>query len=174
MVEIRIVARDGLHIRALAPGDLAARVKPYLVGAGYTVDEATLLKIIPLIQERLTVLTDAPEIAGFYFKETVEPDPQDLVAKGLTPAQSAEVARRAHEVLSALPDMSVEIIEPPMRALVEEMGLSSGQVFGILRAAVTGQKVSPPLFESMAVIGREKVLERIRRAVDLLEEKAKA
>ena len=55
-----------------------------------------------------------------------------------------------------------------MRAMVEEMGLSSGQVFGILRAAVTGQKVSPPLFESMAVIGREKVLERLRRAADLL------
>ena len=61
-----------------------------------------------------------------------------------------------------------------MRALVEEMGLSAGQVFGILRVAVTGQKVSPPLFESMEIIGREKVLARIQHAVDLLEEMEKA
>jgi glutamyl-tRNA synthetase len=64
--------------------------------------------------------------------------------------------------------MHVETAEPPMRSLVEEMGLSSGQVFGILRVAVTGQKVSPPLFESMAVIGKEKVLERLQRAAELL------
>ncbi len=159
---------NGLHIRELGPDDLAARVKPYLVNAGYAVDDAVLRQIIPLIRERLTVLTDAPEIAGFYFKDTVEPVPEELVAKGLTPAQSAEVARRSYDVLAALPDLSVETTEPPMRALVEELGLSAGQVFGILRVAVTGQKISPPLFETMAVIGRDKVLERIRRAADLL------
>ncbi len=159
---------NGLHIRSLAPDELAARVRPFLANAGYSVDDDVLRQIIPLIQERLTVLTDAPEIAGFYFKSEIEPTPADLVAKGLTPAQSAEVARRACDVLSTLPDMRLETAEPPMRALVEEMGLSSGQVFGILRVAVTGQKVSPPLFESMAVIGKEKVLERLRRAANIL------
>ncbi len=159
---------NGLHIRSLELDDLAARVKPFLVNAGYQVDDAVLCQIIPLIRERLTVLTDAPEIAGFYFKDTIEPDPLILVAKDLTAAQSAEVTRRAYEILSSLPDIQPETAEPPMRAMVEEMGLSSGQVFGILRVAVTGQKVSPPLFESMAVIGREKVLERLRRAADLL------
>jgi glutamyl-tRNA synthetase len=163
---------NGVHIRELGPDDLAARVKPYLVNAGYEVDDQVLPKIIPLIRERLTVLTDAPEIAGFYFKDAVEPAPEDLVAKGLTAAQSAEVARRSYGVLSALPDMRLETAEPPMRALVEELGLSSGQVFGILRAAVTGQKVSPPLFETMEVIGKEKVLERLHKAVEMLEEKA--
>ena len=58
--------------------------------------------------------------------------------------------------------------EEPMRRLAEQMGLSAGQLFGILRVAVTGQKVSPPLFESMEIIGREKVLERLRRAGELL------
>lgn len=159
---------NGLHIRSLAQDELAARVRPFFANAGYTVDDNVLRQIIPLIQERLTVLTDAPEIAGFYFKSEVEPPPADLVAKGLTPAQSAEVARRAYDILSTLPDMRLETAEPPMRALVEEMGLSSGQVFGILRVAITGQKVSPPLFESMAVIGKEKILERLRRAADIL------
>jgi glutamyl-tRNA synthetase len=56
-----------------------------------------------------------------------------------------------------------------MRAYVESSGLSASQVFGILRVAVTGQKVSPPLFESMEIIGREKVLQRIRAAIELLQ-----
>ena len=59
--------------------------------------------------------------------------------------------------------------EPPMRVLVEELGMNPGQVFGVLRVAVTGQKVSPPLFESMEIIGKERVLERVRRAIALLE-----
>jgi glutamyl-tRNA synthetase len=160
---------NGVHIRELDAQDLANRLKPFFVAAGYTVDDALLLKMIPLIRERLTVLTDAPEVAGFFFKETVEPDPADLVAKGLTPAQSADVARRALEVLEGLPDLKLETAEPPMRALVESLGLSAGQVFGILRAAVTGQRVSPPLFESLELIPRETVLERIRAAIRLLE-----
>ncbi len=57
----------------------------------------------------------------------------------------------------------------PLRQLAEELGLKPGQLFGILRVAVTGQPVSPPLFESMAVIGKEKVLERIRKAIPILE-----
>jgi glutamyl-tRNA synthetase len=164
---------NGLHIRALEPADLAERLRPYFTSAGLTVDDNLLLKIIPLIQQRVTVLTDAPEVAGFFFKETVEPYPADLVAKGLTAEQSAEVARKLYAVLANLTDVKLETAEPPMRDLVEETGLSAGQVFGILRAAVTGQKVSPPLFESMELIGREKVLERVHRSVDLLEAMAR-
>jgi glutamyl-tRNA synthetase len=161
---------NGMHIRALKPEDLARRMKPFFEKAGYTVDDRLLLGMIPLVQERLTVLTDAPEVAGFFFKEHVEPeDPQDLVAKGLTVEQSVQVVRRTYQVLSALPDMHLETAEPPMRALVEELGYSAGQVFGILRVAVTGQKVSPPLFESMELIGKDKVLIRVHQAVKLLE-----
>ncbi|HEX2979439.1 MAG TPA: glutamate--tRNA ligase [Anaerolineaceae bacterium] len=160
---------NGLHIRTLSSDDLAARIQPFYETAGYSADMDTLKKIAPIIQERIATLDEAPEISGFFFKETVEPNPQDLVAKGLTASQSAEVARKSYAVLSALPEISPETGEPPMRDLVEEMGLSAGQVFGILRVAVTGQRVSPPLFESMEIIGREKVLERIQNAIRLLE-----
>jgi glutamyl-tRNA synthetase len=91
------------HIRSLDSDDLARRLFPYLVNAGYRVDEETLKKIIPLVRERLTVLTDVVEMAGFFFKEDIEPAPADLVAQGLTAQQSAEVARRSYAVLSALP-----------------------------------------------------------------------
>lgn len=163
---------NGMHIRALSDADLAARLKPFFAQAGYQVDDTLLLQIIPLLRERLTVLTDALDMAGFFFKDAVEPQPEDLVAKGLTAAQSAEVARRSYEVLTGLPDLRLESAEPPMRELVEASGLSAGQVFGIMRVAVTGQKVSPPLFESMALIPREKVLERMQNAVRMLEELA--
>ncbi|HUM26138.1 MAG TPA: hypothetical protein PKN81_07900, partial [Anaerolineales bacterium] len=103
------------------------------------------------------------------FKEDVSPAPADLIAKGLDAKQSAQIAQRAYEILVAQPDISHERCEPPLRAYVEENGLNANQVFGILRVATTGQKVSPPLFESMEIIGREKCLARIKSAIELLE-----
>jgi len=108
-------------------------------------------------------------MAGFFFRPGVSPPAADLVAKGLTPVQSALAARRSLALLKSLPELSHATAEPAMRALVEEMGFSAGQVFGILRSAVTGQRVSPPLFESMEIIGKEKVFERIERAIQNLE-----
>jgi glutamyl-tRNA synthetase len=137
--------------------------------AGLEVDNDTLLQVTPLIRERLVTLDDCIPFAAFFFKETVEPNPEDLVAKGLDAKQSEEVARKAYDMLAALPDLSHQTAEPPMRKFVEKSGLSANQVFGILRVAVTGQKVSPPLFESMEVIGKEKVLERLQRAIQNLE-----
>ena len=79
------------------------------------------------------------------------------------------LARKSFEVLSKLDLLTPEYSEPPMRVMVEESGYSAGQVFGILRMAVTGQKVSPPLFETMAIIGKDKVLARIQKAISLLD-----
>ena len=160
---------NGTHIRLLTTEDLAGRVKPFLTATGLEVDDEMLLKVIPLIRERLVTLDDSVAIAAFFFKDTVEPNREDLLAKGLDARQSAEIARKSYQILASLPDMSHQTAEPPMREFVEQSGFSAGQVFGILRAAVTGQKVSPPLFESMEVIGKEKVLKRLERAVTLLE-----
>jgi glutamyl-tRNA synthetase len=160
---------NGTHIRALRTEDLAARLKPYYLRAGYRVDDARLLKIVPLIRERLVTLDDCLAFGGFFFEEQVKPNAADLVARNLSAAESAAVARRSLEVLEKLPEVGPASAEAPMRALVADLGLSAGQVFGILRAAVTGQTVSPPLFESMEIVGREKVLERIRKAIEVLE-----
>jgi len=160
---------NGTHIRLLREDDLAARLKPFFVKAGLPVEDRLLAKVVPLVRERMTTLDEAVDMAGFFFKQEVQPDPADLVAKGLTAAQSIEAARQSLDVLQGLGSLDVQTAEPPMRALVEKMGLTAAQVFGILRVAVTGQKVSPPLFESMEIIGREEVLARLRRAVELLE-----
>jgi glutamyl-tRNA synthetase len=160
---------NGTHIRLLSNEDLSARIKPYFVKAGLEVQNETLLKVTPLIRERLVTLDDCLAFASFFFQENVEPTPGDLIAKGLDAKQSAEIARKSYEILSGLTEVTHDVAEPPMRAYVEGSGLNAGQVFGILRVAVTGQKVSPPLFESMEIIGREKVLERLKKAVDVLE-----
>ncbi|MBI4732921.1 MAG: glutamate--tRNA ligase, partial [Chloroflexi bacterium] len=132
---------NGTHIRLLKADDLAARIKPYFVNAGLEVDTDTLLKIIPLIRERLVTLDDCLPFGAWFFKETVSPAPEELVGRNLTPAQSAEVARKAYEILAGLPVLKPETAEPPMRLLVEQLGLSPNQVFGILRVAITGQTV---------------------------------
>jgi glutamyl-tRNA synthetase len=163
---------NGLYIRALPAAELARRLRPYFERAGLAVDEDRLARVVPLLRERMVTLDDAVAMGGFFFRDDVAPDAKALVAKNLTAGESAAVAARCLAVLEALPSVEHEIAEPPLRALVEEFGLSPNQVFGILRVAVTGQSVSPPLFESMAVIGRETVLARVRRAARLLDEEA--
>lgn len=158
------------HIRSLSAVDLAARLKPYFLAEGLPVHDTTLLRIIPLIRERLVTLDDCLPFAAWFLKETVEPKPTDLIATGLTAAQSAEVARQAYQILRGLPTLTAESAEPPLRQLVADLGLTANQVFGTLRVAVTGQTVSPPLFESMEIVGKEKVLERIKKAIELLEQ----
>jgi len=160
---------NGAHIRRLPDEQLAARLKPFYLDAGYHVDDATLLAIVPLLRERLVTLDDCLAFGGFFFKDQVDPDPGELVAKGLDASQSAEIARKAYRILESLEEITPVTAEPPLRELVEKLDLKPNQVFGILRVAITGQTVSPPLFESMQVIGREKVLERVGRAIELLE-----
>ncbi len=160
---------NGAHIRRLSTEDLAARLKPYFLKEGLEVDNDILLKVVPLIQERLVTLDDCIAFGAFFFKKDVEPNPEDLIAKGLDARQSAEIARKSYEILAALPELTHATAEPPMRAYVEQSGYSANQVFGILRVATTGQKVSPPLFESMEIIGKEKVLKRVQKAIEILE-----
>ena len=159
---------NGLHIRRLSAGDLAQRLKPFFVRAGFVVSDERLLAVAPLLQERMVTLDDAVAMGGFFFREQVIPNPAELITKNMSASDTANAAQRALEILETLPDISHASAEPPLRSLAEEMSLSAGQLFGILRVAVTGQAVSPPLFESMEVIGRQTVLQRIRSAIALL------
>ena len=160
---------NGLHIRSLQVKDLANRLKPYFEAAGCMVEDDKLLQIVPIIQERITTLDDAVIKAGFFFEEDVQPVPEELIGKKMTTSESATAARSAYLILAGLPEINHENAEMPLRSLADELGLKAGQLFGILRVAVTGQKVSPPLFESMAIIGKEKVLERLQNAIEILD-----
>ena len=122
------------------------------------------------MQVRLKTLDEAPAMGGFFFKETVRPVPEELIQKKMTAADALLVAQRTIEILKSLPDVALETVEEPLRALVDELEMKPGQIFGVIRVAVTGQRVSPPLFESMEVIGRETVLARMKQAIGMLKE----
>ncbi len=159
---------NGLHIRALRDDDLARRIEPFFASAGYKTDTEKLTKIAPLIKERIATLDEAVDMAGFFFKDEVELTVEDLIQKGLTQEQTLTIAREIQGLLEKFQTVELDVVEPPMRELVQKLGYSVGQVFGVLRVAVTGQRVSPPLFESMEIIGREKVIQRVKRAIQLL------
>ena len=163
---------NGHHIRDLPTEDLAHRMRPFFETAGLAVDDAQLSQITPLVQERIRTLEEAVEISGFFFRDTVKPDPAQLIGKNMTPSESAKAIRQAYQVIEALPSMDIEPLETALRFLADEINLKAGQLFGILRVAVTGQRVSPPLIESMAYIGKVEVLARIERSIALLEAQA--
>ncbi len=160
---------NGLHIRNLEIADLAQRIKPFFEAAGYRVDDEKLLAIAPIIQERMTTLEEGVEIAGFFFKEQVHPEPDTLIGKKMSAAESAQALRSSYHLLDDYAEIKPEVIEQPMRDLADALGLKAGQLFGLLRNAVTAQRVSPPLFETMAIIGKETVLKRLKRAAETLE-----
>ncbi len=163
---------NGVHIRSLDPEDLASRLVPFFASAGYSVEPSTLLPIVPLIQERIRTLDEAVNMAGFFFESGVSPRAEELIGKDLSADQSAQAVTAALDAISALDSFDHQTLDNALRALAESLKLKPGQLFGILRMAVTGQKVSPPLFETMELVGRKNVLARISRAAELLEELA--
>jgi glutamyl-tRNA synthetase len=164
---------NGLHIRNLEIKDLAERIRPFLEAAGLRVDSNKLHKITPLIQNRIVTLDDSVDMAAFFFREDVYPARESLEVKGWSHAQIIEVIIAAVEILEPLEQFEADKTETRMRQYVEENGFTPGQVFGVMRAAITGQTVSPPLFESMEIIGKETVLKRLRAAIGILENSGK-
>ncbi len=159
---------NGLHIRHKSVDELAALIKPYFLQNGYVVDDEKLRKIVPIIQERLVTLDDSLPFAAFFFKDEVIPEAEALIAKKLSAAESLKIAQDLLTILEKLPDVSLAVAEQPLRDYIERSGYKAGQVFGILRTAVTAQEVSPPLFESMEIIGKETVIDRLKTAIGLL------
>jgi glutamyl-tRNA synthetase len=160
---------NGLHIRAMNEKELMQRLLPYFEKAGYQVDLNILAKAIPLIQTRMTTLDEGPELAGFLFKDEITVPAEMMVGKNMTAVGSGAALKKAVSILEVLPEFTAASAEEPMRAVADELGLKAGQLFGILRNVVTGQEISPPLFESMELVGREKVLARIKAAIATLE-----
>jgi glutamyl-tRNA synthetase len=159
---------NGVHIRNLPQAELARRIQPFFAAQGFHVGEDDLLKIVPLIQVRIATLDEAVNMAGFFFRSDLTYDSKLLIPKGMDAASALAALQKARALLESLSDLDHQTTEPPMRRLAANLGLMPAQLFGLLRVAVTGQTVSPPLFETMAVLGRSIVLERLARAEALL------
>jgi glutamyl-tRNA synthetase len=147
---------NGVYLRALTSDEAADRLVAYLRERGLDWDAEIVRESVPLVQEKITKLGDYPGFAGFFFEE-VEADPALL--DGAAPVLAA-----AEEDLGALELFEATRIEQALRKLAERLELKPRDAFQPIRVAVTGSKVSPGLFESLELLGRETSLERLRAA----------
>jgi glutamyl-tRNA synthetase len=147
---------NGVHLRMLSPEDYADRVVTYLREQGIEWDEQLVRNAAPLVQEKIATLAEFPDYARFLF-EDVPPDSALLDGR-------ADVLAAAEDVLAGAEPFDAETIERELRALAERLDLKPREAFQPIRIAVTGSKISPGLFESIELLGRETALERIRSA----------
>jgi glutamyl-tRNA synthetase len=169
---------NGVYIRDLSEEELAGRTAPFLERAlGSPAARELLRRIVPLIQERIKLLADAPEMAGFFFVGgELDYETETLLGKKLAdaPGAAATALRTVIRRIDGLEPWEHEVLEKAIRPLAEELGLKTGVLFGLLRVAVTGRTAAPPLFETMAVLGAERSLERLNSALRRLESQAGA
>jgi len=157
------------HIRALSVGDLSPLLQPFFEQAGLHPSPEKLLAVTPLIRERIKLLRDAVPAADFFFLPQLAPyDPAELIPQKGDAALAIRVLQTAQQVL-ATTSFDHDSLEQALRTAAAQLGLKAGQAFQPIRVAVCGRKNAPPLFETMAVLGREVCLERIRQAEERLQ-----
>ena len=163
---------SGMYIRQLPVKELADRMLPFLERDlppdTLPVDQAYLEQIVPLIQERVKLLSQAGEWTSYFFSELPEYDPTGLVQKGMEREGTLDTLRTALENVTSASTFDHEALEESLRAACAGLGLSPRQFFGVLRVAMTGRTASPPLFETMEVMGRDRVMRRLDWAIERL------
>jgi glutamyl-tRNA synthetase len=158
---------NGVYIRKLGVEALVGRLREARPMAR-DADEALLRGIVPLLQERMKRLAEFDELAGFFFADRVEVPHDELIPAGRTDTNTAAMLRLARQVIATCDPLEKEPLEARLRALAEEGGWKPKELFQALRWAVSGKKVTPPLVESMCLLGRAACIERIDAAIDVL------
>jgi glutamyl-tRNA synthetase len=147
---------NGVYLRALDPDAYADELLRYLSEEGYAWDEQLVRRAAPLVQEKIERFGQFPEFAGFLFRE-IEPDPALLDGR-------APIVAAARDELARVEPFAAEEIEAALRGLAERLELSPRKAFEPIRIAVTGSKVSPGLFESLELLGKDETLRRLSAA----------
>lgn len=157
---------NGMYIRALEDSELGARLRPFMEKAGIKISsplhEERFTKIIPHIKERLERLDSVAPLVEFLFTDDLTPDIEALQKRKFTPEQIKTVSARAAEVLGTVEPFTEPALEAALKAIVTELGVKQNVVFLTVRVAVTGKEGTPPLVESMAILGRDTVVKRLR------------
>jgi glutamyl-tRNA synthetase len=164
---------NGVYVRELGLDELTEQLAPFLeerlpADIPRPVDRSYLRRIVPLIQERIKRLDEAAVLTDFFFREGELSYPiEDLLGKRFTrqPQEAADALAAVRERIAALARWDEEALEGVIRPLAEELGLKTGELFGAIRVAVTGRTAAPPLFQTMAVLGRQRCLEHLDAAI---------
>ena len=164
---------NGHYIRQMEPADLADALLDYWrafpeEGIDPLPDRGLVVRIVPLVHERLKTLRDAAPLVGFFFQDKVEYEAAELVQRKMDEAGTKQALSSAHDALAGLDSFDEESIESALRELAGELDLKVGQLLGSIRVATTGLKVAPPLFGTLEIIGRQRSLDAIGEAAGRL------
>jgi glutamyl-tRNA synthetase len=167
---------NGVYIRELAPAELHRRLVPFLAKQlGRSEEELLhserLAKLVPLVQERIKLLSEAADKVDWAFMDAAQityPDPALLIGKGLDAAQTVAVLEQGLGLLEGANPFTAEVLEDCFRLAAEAGGMKVGSFFAPFRVAITGRTVSPPLFESMEILGQDETLARVSNAIQAL------
>ena len=173
----RLEWMNGQWIRRLSADDLIDRLRPFVeaeLAAGRIErmpSDEELRALLPVIQERLPTLSSIGDLAGFLWVGDVDVDPAMLVPKRWDIATAKDALAAARETIADVGAVSFEAdeLEPPLRALAEERGWKAGDLFMTIRVAVTGRTATPPLFDTLVALGRDRALARLDRALAVLD-----
>jgi len=171
---------NGVHIRNLAADQLTDAVIPFLedpdrglpADVVRPLDRVYVRSIVPMVQDRLRYLSEAPDLLGLFFEEEVAPTAAEIVQKKMDARGTVAMLETALDTLRGFEPFEAGLLEAHFRGLAAEMDVKVGAFFGSLRVALTARKVAPPLFDTMVALGRAKCLERIEHAIDTLESAA--
>lgn len=153
------------HIRGLPVEELSARLLPIVHASGFNIPPEKMLRITPLIRERIKLLREVLTAADFFFVDQLPPyDPAELIPQKGDAAMALKVLKRAQEVLPTV-EFKHDQLDQALRAAAQELGVKAGQMFQPIRVAVCGRKNAPPLFETLEVLGKETTLKRIEQAI---------
>jgi glutamyl-tRNA synthetase len=164
---------NGVYIRGLSVNDLTKRVLPFMEKdlppeVKRPIDIDYVRRIVPLMRERIITLKDAAVYAEFFFADKLEYDASKFIDKKTTAETALKALQAADEKLSLLENFNRDFLESTLRRLAEGLGLKAGQFFNVLRVATTARDATPPLFETMEVLGKERCLKRIKAAISEL------
>lgn len=164
----KLEAINGDKIRVLDIDDFLSRALPFVIKAGIISgtdsEKAVIKSVLPIIQERIAKLSEVPQMVKFLFGESVEIEGESK--EKISDEVSKDVLRRSLAALEPLTLWNHLSIDAALRAvLIDEMGLKPRIAFGAVRIAVTGSHISPPLFESMELLGKDRALTRIKNAI---------
>jgi glutamyl-tRNA synthetase len=159
---------NGLYIRKLPVAEFIERAQPFLDKEGLDIPADQFAALASHVQERVKTLVEVPGMVDFLADSPLARQIEAMFQKGVDAAKAREILTLSLERLGQLAEFSTEAIDQTLRGVASELGLKPGAAFVALRIAVTGKTITPPLFESFAVLGRDKVLSRIRETVELL------
>jgi len=157
-----------LHIKNLSDRELAERIFPFFEKNSINASVDELEKISPVLRERMITLDDSVKMCAFLFKEKIDHEIKDLMIRDLSLEKSKEVSSEVIEVIKSIDEWTLESIENKVKIYMGKEGLAPKQLFSYLREAISGQRVTPPLFDCMLVLGKERTIHRLEESLGML------